>query len=177
MIKNRKNQTGQAGIEFMVVCVAVFFFLFFFLSMSVVYVVSEYMDYAVFMAARTYKSGFSTEAFGEQHATEIFNDYTQNVQGIARNINLQFHNNTDPNGASQTSGVSATYDMDLFYLPPLFIPADQRPVSTITLTAESHLGRDPSFTECQNFFTAFLSKFGLGLENSALEQQMEDNGC
>ena len=51
------NEKGQSAIEFIVVVVVVFFFLLFYLSFSITLIASEYVDYATFMAARTYKSG------------------------------------------------------------------------------------------------------------------------
>lgn len=170
--KHLKDRKGQAAVEFMMVAVVLFFFLLFFLSLSILLVVSEYIDYATFMAARTYKTGASRETKQRENAKLVFDTYTNKIQGIARNIKLEFDVRTDPN-STQTAGLLATYDMDLFYLPPIF--SKTRNPSRISLSAESHLGRDPSFEECQNFFLGFIRRAGAGFESVA--EQMEDNGC
>jgi Flp pilus assembly protein TadG len=173
--KNRQNERGQAAIEFIVVVVVIFFFLLFYLSLSLLLVTSEYIDYATFMAARTYKSGFSTKEYQQKYANDIFNSYTSKVQGIARNMQLSF---VDPqNGDEQTAGVVSTYQMDIFYLPPVFIKTGPLPISRINLSSEAHLGRDPSYQDCQNFFQQFSQRFGLGIEGTTLMQQMDDNAC
>jgi Flp pilus assembly protein TadG len=173
--KGLKDRGGQAAIEFIVVVVVIFFFLLFYLSLTILLVTSEYIDYATFMAARTYKSGFSTKDYQQRYATEIFNSYTSKVQGIARNMTISFVN-ADP-GDEQTAGVVANYQMDMFYLPPVFIKSGTLPVSRINLSSEAHLGRDPAYEDCQNFFNQFSQRFGLGLEGTTLLQQMDDNAC
>jgi len=173
-----RHDAGQAAIEFMVIVVVLFFFLFFLLSLSIVIVVSEYIEYATFMAARTYKAGFSNESRQEANAKLVFDKYFEKVQGIARNPKLDFRR-SEPNN-EQTAGVLASYEMDLFYLPPLFGPG-QMPPSRINLVSESHLGRDPSFDEVCNpqagsFFINMLNQFGIQNAETYAEQ-MDDNGC
>jgi hypothetical protein len=172
----RKNQGGQAAIEFIVVCIAIFFFLLLFLSLSLIFVVSEYIDYATFMAARTYKSGFSSQEYQQRYARDVWNKYMENIQGIVTNTSLTFHDNTDPDAGAQTSGVHSNYTIPLFYLPPVFAKGLKLP-STIDLAAETHLGRDPSFEECESFFNQYNQRYGLGLDGSAILQEMDDNGC
>ena len=173
-IKKNLNRSGQAAIEFIAVIVVVFFFLFFYLSLAIVLTVSEYMDYATFMAARTYKSGYGTEAYQERAARDVvFKKYTDNINpSIARNFNLEF-TQLDPND-EQTKGVVATYDIDLFYMPPIFVTGDQPP-SRITLKSEAFLGRDPSFTDVSNYFEQFVSQFSLDM-GGGLTGLMDDNG-
>lgn len=173
-LKKNRKESGQAAIEFIIVVIVVFFFLFFFLSISILIVTSEYIDYATFMAARTYKSGFGTREVQESNARKVFlEQYMPNVQGIARNIRLDVVNGT---GGNQTEGVVASYDMDLFYLPPLFV-GNNLPPSRITLQSEAHLGRDPSGADCRTYFDNFSKQFNLGIDGTSLVQQMEDNGC
>ncbi len=171
----RKNAKGQAAIEFVAISVVVFFFLLLLLSLAMLLVLSDYVEFATFMAARTYKSGFSTEARQQANAQLVFNKYFQNVQGLARNPNLQFlqANAND----KQTAGVLASYDVDLFYLPPIFMGNDPQTnaPSVVRLNSEVHLGRDASFQECEDFFTNFGAKFGVTDPNYT--QMMDDNGC
>lgn len=170
-----KNRSGQAAIEFIAVVIVIFFFLFFYLSLAIVLTVSEYMDYATFMAARTYKSGFSTEEFQKRYARDlVFKKYTDNINpSIARNFNLEFVQ-LDPDD-EQTKGVVASYDMDLFYLPPIFVTGNNQPVSRISLKSEAYLGRDPAFADCTNYFQDFLNR--MGVNAGGLTGLMEDNGC
>ena len=173
--KNRKGESGQAAIEFIVVVIVIFFFLFFLLSLSMAMVVSDYVEYATFMAARTYKSGYSSRGAQERFARRVFTAYTERIDPVARNFQLRFVNVGE--GSDLTAGVLTTYELDLFYLPPLFITGDDVPVSRITLRSEAVLGRDPAFEDCTNFFRNFNNRFGLGITDAVSLEQMADNGC
>ncbi|MBY0370290.1 hypothetical protein K2X33_06355 [bacterium] len=169
--KTKKGQSGQAAIEFVAISVVLFFFLLFFLSISILLVVSDYVEYATFMAARTYKSGNSREAIQQRNAKLVFDSYFEKIQPVARRSNLEFIR-TETNNV-RTSGILASYDMDMFYLPPVFTGADG-PASRIRLNSETHLGRDPSFQECRGFFDRYSSFAG---SNVGILEMMEDNGC
>lgn len=171
--KQLRRKNGQSAIEFIVVVVVILFFLLFFLSLSIVWVVSDYMEYATFMAARTYKSMFSSREVQERNARTVFNSYAQKVQGLARNFDVNFV--AGPDG-DQSAGVTASYTMDFFYLPPLFIP-DGIPGSAITLKAEAHLGRDTPYEECVQFYNQFGQRVGIPIEGTNFVKQMDDNGC
>lgn len=172
-LEKYRNEKGQAGIEFIVVMVVVFFFLLFMLSLSIALVVSDYIEYATFMAARTYKAGASSPEKQFEHAQIVFDAYVEKIQGVARNFQLE-ESAIDPNDP-QSFGLVATYDVDLFYLPPIFV-TDGVPPSTITLSAEAFLGRDPAFTDCQNFFQNTANSL-FGVDRIPLIEQMADNGC
>ncbi len=169
-----RSRTGQAGIEFMGIMIVIFFFLFFFMSLAITLIVSDYLEYATFMAARTYKAGASTKAKQEEHAQLVFDSYFQKVQGIAQNAGKLVFVEGDPN-VQQTQGILAPYKVQLFYMPPIFISKDA-PTSTMQLSAEAHLGRDPSFEDCIGFFNNFGTK-ALNIQNPNLLDQLEDNGC
>lgn len=171
-LKNRQNQGGQAAVEFLISMVVIFFFLFFYLSLCVLMVASEYIDYATFMAARTFKAAYFDRSEQENNARRVFNNYVNRIEGIARNFDLQ-PVQLDPSD-EQTWGLVASYDIDLFYLPPLFVPGER--VSTIRLTSEAHLGRDPGFDECRNYFRTFLQTLSVGNVEQLIDD-MEDNGC
>lgn len=167
------RHSGQAAIEFIVVVVVILFFLLFFLSLSITLVVSNYIDYATFMAARTYKAGYDVRDTQIQNAREVFFGYANKVAGIARNFTIDFQK-TDPND-EQTDGVITSFDIDLFYLPPVFV-SDGFP-SRIKLFSEAHLGRDPGTQECLDYFKTFSRRLGLGIDGTGLISKMEDNGC
>jgi len=169
-----RKKDGQSAIEFMTVMMVIFFFLFLFLSLSILIVISEYVEYATFMAARTYKATSKSPDLQFENAKKVFESYTSKIEGIARNFNLK--EMMADSGQEQTSGVIATYDIDLFYLPPIFALGGAKNPSSITLSAEAYLGRDPSYDECQNFFVN-LARRVFGFDNPRLIEQMEDNGC
>ena len=167
-----KRREGQAAIEFIVVVVVILFFLLFFLSLSILLTVSDYIEYATFMSARTYKSMFESEEIQERNARTVFDAYTSRIQGIARNFNLEFLPGQDQ--GNQAAGVRVNYDIDMFYLPPVFMP-EGAPTSQITLTSETRLGRDPSYQDCNGYFQRFVGQFPIGADR--LVRQMDDNGC
>ena len=169
----RRNQGGQAAIEFIVCIVVIFFFLLFYLSMCILLVTSEYMDYATFMAARTYKSAYGSQETQEANSKIVFDSYTDKISGIARNFSLNYVQ-LDQNDA-QTGGVEASYDIDMFYLPPLFV-GDDMPPSKLRLTSEAHLGREPGFQECVDYFTNYIKDIGVADMDQFIED-MDDNGC
>jgi hypothetical protein len=167
-----KNRSGQAAVEFIAVAVVLFFFLLFLMSTAFLLVISDYIDYATFMAARTLKSGFSRAETQQENARLVFDQYISKIEGLARNFRLDFVR-SDP-GSQATEGVVVSYDIDLFYLPPLFV-TDGAPASRITLTSESHLGRDPSFEECMQYFQNYANE--VGITDPVVIEQLEDNGC
>ncbi|MBM4303666.1 MAG: hypothetical protein FJ112_05005 [Deltaproteobacteria bacterium] len=168
------NEKGQSAIEFIVVVVVVFFFLLFYLSFSITLVASEYVDYATFMAARTYKSGNIDRDSQEEAARRVFTQYLSPVESIIRKPQLTF---SPTNVPFQTEGVTATYEVDLFYLPPVFIKDGSAPPSRLPLSSQTLLGRDPPLTECLNFFQSFVGAMGLNVGNTFLVNLMDDNGC
>ncbi len=172
LILKKKGQRGQAAIEFIAISVVLFFFLLFFLSISILFVVSDYVEYATFMAARTYKSGASRQPIQQRNAEIVFNSYFDKIQGLARRPNLEFVRTEQDN--VRTEGILASYDIDLFYLPPVFAGNLGTP-SRIRLNSETHLGRDPSHEECRTFFTNFGQSAGVSDPN--ILEMMEDNGC
>lgn len=172
--KLRGDRKGQSAIEFIVVVVVLLFFLLFFLSLSIMFVVSDYIEYATFMSARTYKSMFSSKEVQQRNAKQVFDSYVNRVQGVARNFDLQFIEG-DERG-EQGAGVRSSYEIDLFYMPPLFIP-DGFPGSKVQLKSETRLGRDPAYEDCINYFRGFASRFGLGIDGTGYLSQMDDNGC
>lgn len=169
-----KRQEGQAAIEFICVVVVIFFFLFFMLSLSITLVVSDYVEYATFMSARTLKSMYSSRDVQERLARQEFFKYAERVQGIARNFDFNIQQAIP--GDEQSWGVQTAYDIDLFYMPPLFT-ANGQPPSTIRLSAQAYLGRDPSFEDCINFFDSMAQRLGFGISGTGLVQQMADNAC
>lgn len=180
LLKRLKNQKGQSAVEFTVVVVVVFFFLLFFLSLAFVLILSQYVDYATFMAARTYKSAHGDVSAQQRKAQEVFQEYMRPVIGsslVKTMPNLVFTEAIPGDRANRSEGVKATYELNLFYLPPLFVTEGVS--SGITLTSESFLGRDPNYDECNNFFSDFVARFGINMRsgNSDLTSRMEDNGC
>ena len=172
-LKQKKNEKGQAAIEFIAIVVVVFFFLFFYLSLALTIIASEYMDYVTFMAARTYKSGFDSKEVQFRNAQRVFNSYVSKVDGIIFNPTIE-EIPVEPEN-EQRAGLVSNYQVDLFYMPPIFV-GEAVPNGRITLQSESRLGRDPSARECTNYFEEFSQRLGLDLGGAFLSQ-MADNGC
>lgn len=175
--KKLKRQEGQSAIEFIIVVLVVFFFLFFYLSLAMVLVISQYMDYATFMAARTFKAAYGSINDQQRNAQEVFNTYASRVTGnglIRSAPQIEFFEAEPGNPA--TAGARSTYELDLFYLPPLFVQGRTIP-SRIVLTSEAALGREPNNDECFGFFNTLSQRLGLGIEGSGFIDQMDDNGC
>jgi hypothetical protein len=168
------NQKGQSAIEFIMVVVVVFFFLLFYLSFSITLVASEYVEYATFMAARTYRSGNSDINNQQQAAKRVFDQYMAPVSSIIHSPKLNF---TPAVPGTRLEGVTSGYEVDLFYLPPLFIRNGKAPVSRLPLQSESLLGRDHNVVDCQNFFINFANRNNLNVGDSVFINFMEDNGC
>lgn len=174
-MKNLEQQKGQTAIEFIIVIVLILFFLFFFLSLSIVFVVSDYLEYATFMTARTYKSMVGSKETQQRNALAVWNSYAGKVNGIATNFDLTFLNGGDV--GAQGEGVRGSYDMNLFYLPPIFL-TDALPFrGPLRFSTETRLGRDPSSEECLNFFNSLSQRVGLGIGGTSFLDAMEDNGC
>jgi len=178
-IRGLGDEKGQSAIEFIVCVVVIFFFLLFFLSLSILLATSDYIDYATFMAARTYKSAYNNDATKYNNAQKVFNSYVSKVQGIAQNVTLSQPTSSpfvsDPAQQKQTTGLIATYAINLFYLPPLFLFGKQPP-SILNLATEAHLGSDPGLEDCANYFSQWTSQMGVQLDPGLLEE-MTDNGC
>lgn len=174
-----RSQGGQAAIEFIAIVIVIFFFLLFLMSLSFLIVMSEYIEYATFMAARTYKAGFSGEQRQQANAKLVFDKYFDKIQGIARSPQIEFRKADENN--EQTAGVLVRYEIDLFYMPPLFMNNGPLPPSKINLVSEAHLGRDPSFSEVcdpggDSFFVKFLQQNNIQ-DTGNIAEQMDDNGC
>jgi hypothetical protein len=72
MEKKPKNRNqGQALMEFVLGLMVVFSFFFFFIRMSALFAVANYIHYATFMAARAYSSGSDTVDAREERAKEV----------------------------------------------------------------------------------------------------------
>jgi len=179
-LEKLRKKEGQSAVEFILVSMIVFFFLLFFLSLAFTLIISQYMDYATFMAARTYKAAHGNIENQREKARSVFNAYVEPVRGnaLVKSVSdLQFLK-ADPGGREhQSEGVRVTYEVNLFYLPPLF--AKDQISSTLTLTSESFLGRDPTYQECTSFFSNFANRIGVNLRSGGndLTSRMEDNGC
>ena len=177
-------------VEFMISVIVIMFFLFLMLSLSILMVTSEYMEYAAFMAARTYRTGYSTASSQQTRGRAIAQRYVDNVSNLLSNNTANIEmidggdagaprlNNAIGDQGGGLAGVRISYRIPIFYLPPVFAGTFIDP--NITLTTETFLGRDPSAEECSNFFPQFLQRVGANLggsDPSAVASQMEDNGC
>lgn len=188
MKKRIKNQSGQAAIEFIVVVVVVFFFLLFYLSLCMGMVLSEYVEYATFMAARTYKAAYTGPNNQREYADRAFRNYfyfqgrpdQPKIPETLLKVGSPQFEDGGPRGDQKTAGVRVDYEVPFFYLPPIFLPpADQSEIGNstkLTLTARSYLGREPTLEEVKGAMQRIAGDKKLFDSTSKLIEQMDDNG-
>ncbi len=164
----------------------------FFLQLSLIMAVGSYAHYATFMAARTFLSGATTSSRQRERAAEIITlllkkgpgqEGIDRWPGVAKGI----ANGTTPAGAtigagpqfaqnrtpslSWQEGVRYTFRSRLLLMPFLRDEsgsgaAGGDPISSVDLTAESWLGREPTREECLEAIAAASGGKGI-----------VDNGC
>ena len=170
----KRNCQGQVSVEFIFVLITILFFVFFLLSFSMLFIFSDYVEYATFMAARTYKADAGSQTAQEGLANQVFQSYMTKVQGFVTNYSLSFLSGD----GDATAGLITRYRVPLFYLPPVFIAGGSKNIpSTVDLTSETHLGRDPSQQECLNYFQRLLQAYGISVSGTNFIAGLEDDGC
>ena len=70
-IRPEHNEEGQAMIEFILGLMIVISFFFFYVRMSALFAVGNYIHYATFMAARAYSSSAATQDDQTQNAASV----------------------------------------------------------------------------------------------------------
>lgn len=164
----RKQESGQSTVEFALTLVLLMSIILFFLQLTLIFGYGNYVHYATFMAARAYLSSGPDQDDQATRAKDVLNQMlTQGGQdgGAARwGFIGQGTGGTDPIGAeigasqnppfsatdrnlSWLQGVRYTFRSRLFVLPMGRANAASS-ANILTLTSESWLGREPSFSEC-----------------------------
>ncbi len=178
----KRNQAGQSTVEFTLTLILFLGFTFFFLRLALVFGFANYAHYATFMAARAYLSAHQRIEDQEENARSVIIRTLKKSQSQPSVDRFPFMGRGEggdfPPGAqikppaqfqvgvrqlSWLQGVRYTFRSRLFLFP--FQRGGERATSrnSLVLTAESWLGRESTFEECQSY---------LGKKNGIF-----DNGC
>ncbi len=194
--RNRLDRAGQATLEFALTLILLMSTVFFFIHSSFGLAWSSYVQYATFMSARAYlAAGPNPEEQvdrarsvasrmlkkkdnpGEDRLPMIAKGDSQDLDGadeVVPGLAIGFHpaiaaqaQAGDPS-YSWMQGVRYRFKSRLFLLPfGGANPAEKK--NQLELQSESWLGREPSRSECLEYFTGTLSL--------RAEEVVLDNGC
>lgn len=163
----RKGEEGQSTVEFALTAVLIMGFLLFYIQLALSFAWSNYVQYATFMSARAYLSAGASQADQDTRARRVLSITVKKGTGregedrfpmIAKGLggaggmagaDIGAGSNFDPSvrGLSWMEGVRYTFRSKLFVVP--FAGSGRDPsVNSVTLTSESWLGREPSFSDC-----------------------------
>ncbi len=183
-----KHEEGQATVEFALTLILLMAFTLFFLQLSLVFAVGNYVHYATFMAARAYLSSGSSDTDQVTRAENVIRamlkksagnstdrfpsiaigtggDTVGGINGLLVGPGAQWAPPT--RDSSWMQGVRYTFRSRLFMIPlggtPSTNGSSSSSVNSVTLTSESWLGHEPSYQDCQAYMGSVKGIF--------------DNGC
>ena len=177
------DDAGQSTVEFALTLIMLMAFVLFFIQLSLVFAFGNYVHYATFMSARALLSSGPSPDDQQSRARDVIVRMLKRSQGQAgvdrfRSIGKGIGDG-DPSGftvedagqnpsrdSSWMNGVRYTFRSKVFILPlegrgKASSPRDQ--ANQVTLTSESWLGREASYSECQTYMSTLKGYF--------------DNGC
>ncbi len=171
----QKNE-GQAVIEFVLGLLIVISFFFFYIRMSALFAVGNYIHYATFMAARAYSSGSTDQSIQEESGRNVL---SYMVKGKFKSV-IKAKNgdgiNVGPGPYYQSYGPVEEWNQGASYeftsKLSLYPWSKEGQSIQVDLTSESWMPREQSETECK----ASIGKVKefLKIKNIAMEW---DNGC
>jgi hypothetical protein len=149
--ENFRNE-GQALIEFVLGLMVIFSFFFFFVRMSAIFAVANYIHYATFMSARAYSSGAGKIDDAEEAARRVLD---ASVTGKFKSILSAGEPEIGPGAIYEESpskdfwnqGVVFPFKAKLTLHP--FTPKGQ--AIEMDLASESWMPSNPTREECRNF--------------------------
>lgn len=180
LVKLSRDCQGQSTIEFALTITLFLTFTFFFLQLGLVFAFGNYVQYATFMAARSYLSAGPDSQDQEQRARYVigtmlkrsaFQTRTDKFPSIAKGYggdgefpgllvgrgSMYQENNDD---TLWMTGVQYTFSGKLFPVP-LGRSSNGTSLTSLQLTSESWLGRDPTDSEC----TSAMEKIKGSIDN------------
>lgn len=184
-----RNERGQSLVEFAMSMLLIFGFLFFFIQLSLILSWGNYVQYATFMSARAYLSGGKSQADQQDRAKRVLQRMVKMGEGDSRDrfpMIAKGQGGGDPAGAeigasqnfdknnyflSWMQGVRYTFRSRLFLLPLGAKNRSDPNAGTLTLTSESWLSREPTYSDCLKYF----DESGIGSVGS--RKVFIDNGC
>jgi hypothetical protein len=173
------NEEGQSTIEFALTLILVMAFMLFYFQLGLLMGLGNYIHYATFMSARAYLSAGSSPDDQVSRATYVLNamlakpnSTADRFPSIARGQPIDgCQNPVAPGGCvglgdngykgdgdrdlSWMQGVRYRFRGRLFILPLAGLSAQSQQgfttdVNSLTLTSESWLGREPTYSECSD---------------------------
>jgi hypothetical protein len=190
----KPKQQGQGVLEFIVVSSSILFFIFLFINLCYVFLVTQYIDYAVYMSARALYASHGEPKAQAEMAKRMLNRMLRLEQGGAFGPLVRFKTSADravmaravyPNpktGKNEVVGVRLEYEVPVFMIPPMGIlrQEDLRGISRMTLISETYLDREPTQEECYQFFEAYVNRYFSYLPQNAravMISEASDDGC
>lgn len=174
--KIRNTDEGQAVIEFVLGLLVVISFFFFYVRLSAVFAISNYIQYATFMSARTLASSASDQGVQEENAKQVLESMVQGKfkglikpkSGDSMMVGSGSYYNTLGAIEEWNHGASYSFTAKLSFYPF----SSQGQSMLMDLTSESWMPRERSEAECR----AAQGKIEgmIGLPNMKVEW---DNGC
>ena len=184
--KNRGGRAGQALMEFVLGIMIMISFFFFFMKLSGVFVIGNFIHYATFMSARAYMSSAKTQGAQQSNAEDVlrkmvagrFNGIVNADSGATGSIPGGFIGEGPSYSAqldSWNQGATFTYDANLSLYPW----SKQGQGIVLKLTSESWMQREQSEDECKNGTMAgkVLGSLSAGLPAIGAGDLELDNGC
>ena len=162
---------GQALMEFVLGLMVIFSFFFFFIRMSALFAVSNFIHYATFMSARAYSSGSVDSDTREERAREVLDStVTGKFKSLITAVDEPLIGGGPYFSANQATdfwnqGVSFPFKAKLSLHP--FTPKDQ--AIEMELVSESWMPTNPTRQEC-------LQEKANIRQNTGQEVEW-DNGC
>lgn len=182
--KVKQNQSGQAITEFVLGLMVMISFFFFFIKMSAVFVIGNYIHYATFMSARTYMASADKLDTQKDNAEQVLRKM---IAGRWKNIVKPDSSNTSgsvPGGFIGSGGImqdspqsdywneGATFS---YIAKMTMYPWNKEgDALELKLTSESWMPREQSEEECLGTKTKLQTQ----LKGVVPEAQLEwNNGC
>lgn len=178
-LANPKKQQGQSVIEFILVIFVFLTFFFMYMKLALGFAVGHYIQYATFMAARSYYAGALDENTQKAAGEAAIKSYLGDDGNRFRSIVRAAENSGQVGGGPQfvatnadtywQQGASYTFKFSMYLLPLVTAARSRASREGMEVTSESWLNRDPSYEECVRDMTQSRN----GNQNAWLF----DNGC
>ena len=201
------RELGQGVLEFVVVSSSIIFFIFMFVNLCYVFLVSEYIDYSVFMSARSlfaahqaYKGSctlgspaptqecmaqLTLESMLRLDSGGVFGPLVKFKTTAEEAVQAKAHYPNPKNKDNLVAGVKVEYEVPLFLIPPLGVlkKEDLSRVAHINVVSETYLDREPTQDECYDRLQQIMKgwfpsgTFGPSPETSDAFREATDDGC
>lgn len=168
ILRGKRKEEGQSTVEFALTLMLLMAFVFFFMQLSLIFGIGNYVHYATFMSARAYLSAGPNQDDQTTRAKNVIISTLKAGQTLENRDRFPVAQATggssglpgldiDPppfqmgnRSLSWLQGVRYTFKSRLFLLPLTGAGgATNTSPNSVQLSSESWLGREPSDSECQ----------------------------